>query len=107
MTILNDQMSTILRSDNHGIIGSNSYFKLNFFNYNTLYESRAKLMDDIIKLKKKSLNPSLQKDNINGISLACYFISKLLTLILSSLILYLINALEIYMLILQITNYIV
>jgi hypothetical protein len=75
-------MSTILRSDNHGIIRSNSYFKLNFFNYSTLYESRAKLVDDIIKLKNKSLNPLIacaQKDNINGISLACYFISKLLT----------------------------
>lgn len=79
MTILNDQMSTILHSDNHGIIRSNSYSKLNFFNYSTLYESRAKLVDDIIKLKKKSLNPLFQKDNIKGISLACYFISKLLT----------------------------
>lgn len=77
MTILNDQMSTILRSDNHGIIRSNSYS--NFFSYSTLYESKAKLVDGIIKLKKKSLNPSIQKDNINGISLACYFISKLLT----------------------------
>lgn len=44
--------------------------RTDFFNYSTLYEYRAKLTDGIIKLKKKSLNPSFQKDNIKGISLA-------------------------------------
>jgi hypothetical protein len=72
MAIFNDQMSTILRSDNYGIIRSNSYSKFNLFNYRTLYESRVKLVEDIIKLKylnpSRALASAAQKDNINGIS---------------------------------------